>query len=390
MPGNAHDVEPLSCLTDLRPLMSVTHTGVYLDHAAAGPMPEPVAEAMKNRISSAADFGVRHWNHWQKQVDRTRRLAADLVGGSSDEIAFVPNTAAGIGIIAEGYPWHSGDNVVLSSAEFPSNRFPWMHLRRRGIEVRLVDTPESAEGFAAAIDGACDSHTRIVACSWVDYGTGVRRNAEQLSAHAHRHGALLVLDAVQGLGVLPIDLAAQGVDALVSDSRKWILGPEGAGIMAVCKEHFDRFDLTRIGWAGMARPMDFTADRLEFSQTARRFESGMHNTFGIAGLFAALRLLKDISAAERECRLLEVRATFVDAAQRVGLLTADLPEAAQSGIISFDTGGRPASALEKHLQSIDITVNLRNGRVRVSPHVYNNDHDAARFAAAVADWRTIT
>ena len=390
MRSMAADVEPIHQLSDLRPLMSVVGSGTYLDHAAAGPIPAPVADAMRTRIRSACDSGVRDWHFWQKQVQHARRLTADLVGAHANEIAFVPNTATGIGLIAEGYPWKSGDNVVLSRKEFPSNRFPWMHLRRRAVDVRLVDTPDSSNEFADAIAAACDAQTRIVACSWVDYITGIRRDPEQLSVIAHHRGALLVLDAIQGLGVLPMDMQTQGVDVLVADSRKWMLGPEGAGILAVRQKHLDRFDLTHVGWASMVRPLDFSADAIEFSETASRFESGMHNTFGISGLCAVLQLLRNISSAERERQLLEIRRLFADAGRQAGLSTKTLPARAQSGIISFTAGETAAASLVRCLNHKQITVNLRHGRVRVSPHLYNTAEDAEHFAAAVTDSGLIT
>ena len=379
-----HLTQPIGDLDELRALLPITRIGLYLDHAAAGVLPQTTVDAMTIRIRSAATHGIRHWNVWQKLVQRTRRLTAELVGSHEDEIAFGPNTSAGIGTIAEGFPWQAGNNVVLSSSEFPSNRFPWLNLKRRDVEVRQVDTPDDPKDFISALDQACDSQTRILACSWVDYATGVRRDPERLADVAHRHKALLVLDVIQGFGVLPLDFGAQQIDVLVADGRKWLLGPEGAGLLVVRRDKQDLFEITRPGWASTTSPLDFGAAQLMLSETATRFESGMHNTFGLSGLHASLRLLRDITPAARAERLLSVRGEFEKAGRLAGLECPAWPEPAQSGILTFRHPRLESAAVIRQLHSQNITVSLKNDHIRVSPHLYNDADDAQQFADAVS------
>ena len=368
--------------------MPIRQFGLYLDHAAAGVLPQPTMEAMTNRIQSAATHGIRHWNLWQKLLQRTRRLVAELVSGHEDEVAFVPNTAAAIGTIAEGFRWQPGNNVVLSTGEFPSNRFPWMNLKRRDIEIRLVNTPDNPDEFVTTLAAACDSQTRILACSWVDYATGVRRDPKRLAEVAHQHGALLVLDVIQGLGVLPLELHAEGVDVLVADGRKWLLGPEGAGLLIVGREQQNLFESTRPGWASTASPLDFSAPELILSGTATRFESGMQNTFGLSGLHSSLRLLRHITPATRAERLLCVRSEFEEAIRSAGLECTVRPKSVQSGILTFRHPQLGAAEVVERLRRQKITVSLKNERIRVSPHCYNNAEDVGQFAAALAGLTT--
>jgi len=380
--------QPIADLDELRGLLPISQFGLYLDHAAAGVLPQPTMDAMTNRIRSAATHGIRHWNLWQKLVQRTRRLAAELIGGHEDEVAFVPNTAAAIGTIAEGFSWQPGNNVVLSSGEFPSNRFPWLNLRRRGVEIRQVDTPDDPEEFVSALNQACDSKTRILTCSWVDYATGIRRDPERLADVAHHHNALLVLDVIQGLGVLPLEFQAQDVDVLVADGRKWLLGPEGAGLLVIRREQQNHFEVTRPGWASTVSPLNFGAPDLILSQTATRFESGMHNTFGLTGLHASLRLLRDIPLSTRAQRLLSVRGEFEEAGRSAGLECTAWPESAQSGILTFQHPQLGAAEVVHQLHSQNITVSLKNDRVRVSPHCYNNAEEVEQFAVALSGLTT--
>ncbi len=217
---------------ELRRLMPVTQKWAYFDHAAVAPLPEPSRAAMVAQIADQAENGDVNWPEWRKNVERVRTLGAQLIGAKADEIAVIRNTTEGIGLVAEGFPWQPGDNVVVPSSEFPSNLYPWKHLASRGVEVRVVDAPNERLN-PDVVDAACDSHTRIVALSWVGYATGWRNDPAIFAEIAHRHGAYFFLDAIQGCGVLPLDVASAGIDFLSADGHKWMLGPEGAGIMFV-------------------------------------------------------------------------------------------------------------------------------------------------------------
>ena len=378
-------VSPLSSFDELRSQMPIIRCdGLYLDHAAAGVLPQPTVDAMTNRIQSAAEYGVRHWNVWDKLLQRTRRLLASVVGADDEEIAFVPNTAGGIGIVAEGIRWRDGDNVVLAATEFPSNRFSWLNMQRRGVEVRLVrPRSQDPQALYESFSTACDGRTRVLASSWVDYATGVRRDPARLAEIAHRHDALLVLDGIQGCGVFPVDLHAQDVDVIVSDSRKWLLGPEASGFMAIRSCVQDRIQVTRAGWAATEEPLNFELEDLRLSPTATRFESGMRNTFGLAGLHASLRLLDKISLEQRQHRLLQVRELFRDAGERAGLQPIEVAVEAQSGIVLFEHETLAASDVASRLRHHGVAVSVKGKRLRVSPHVYNNADDATKFATAV-------
>ena len=171
---------------------------------------------------------------------------------------------------------------------------------------------------------------------------------------------------------------------LVADGRKWLLGPEGAGLLVVRRDKQDLFEITRPGWASTTSPLDFGAAQLMLSETATRFESGMHNTFGLSGLHASLRLLRDITPAARAERLLSVRGEFEKAGRLAGLECPAWPEPAQSGILTFRHPRLESAAVIRQLRSQNITVSLKNDHIRVSPHLYNDADDAQQFADAVS------
>ena len=161
-----------------------------------------------------------------------------MINADPDEIAFIGNTTAGIGLVAEGFPWSDGDNVVTLANEFPSNLYPWMNLSTRGVETRRVQVDNGIPDLNQ-LDAACDQRTRIITVSWVGYASGYRLHVADVAEIARKHNALFFLDAIQGLGVFPLDVHAAGVDFLAADGHKWLIGPEGAGITFIAKKHLD-------------------------------------------------------------------------------------------------------------------------------------------------------
>ena len=241
-------------MADLRALFPVTGKYAYLNTAAVGPLSTCARNAMRRLASDQCAHGAAHYAAWFAEYDRCRESAARLLGASPDEIALVANTSAGISTVAQGLRAGPGDNVVIPEAEFPANVYPWMALP--GVEVRRVPKRDGrilAEDVAAAADG----RTAAVSVSFVDWLTGHRTDLRAVGEAAHAAGALFVVDAIQGLGALPLDVKACGVDALAADGHKWICGPEGAGILYVRREARERIAPTRPSWLSVRNPTRF-------------------------------------------------------------------------------------------------------------------------------------
>ncbi|HEX6984316.1 MAG TPA: aminotransferase class V-fold PLP-dependent enzyme [Planctomycetaceae bacterium] len=370
---------------DLRPLMPVTARWAYFDHAAVAPLPEPSRRAMADLIADQAENGDANWPRWRKNVERARALGAGLIGAGEDEVAVVRNTTEGIGLVAEGFPWRPGDNVVVPSSEFPSNLYPWKHLAGRGVEVRVVDAPDERLD-PAKVEAACDPRTRIVAVSWVGYATGWRNDPAVYAEIAHRRGAYLFLDAIQALGVLPLDAKAAGVDFLAADGHKWMLGPEGAGLFYVRRELLDLLRPLLVGWNSVATAGDYTNPDLRLKPTAGRYEGGSYNMAGIAGFAESLALLDAIGVDAIAARLREVTDGLCDRLRSAGAdIASDRSDERRSGIVAFALPGRPPTEVRKHLFERGVIVRERAGRLRASPHAYTNADDVDRLAAALRE-----
>jgi len=361
----------------------------YLNHALVAPLPLTAAEAMAADIRlSAAGASTVHGQR-EQMVEAVRSAAAGVMGVDAEAVAFVKNTTEGLAFVANGLDWRVGDRVVVPDREYPSTLFPWLGLSDRGVIVDRVEPDGPAgtlplEGFAATLERG-DGRVRAVALSWVQFERGWRTDLDALAALCHAHEALLCVDLIQGLGVLPCDLSTWRVDFAVAGAQKWLLGPEGIGVLYVAPAHLERLRVSEPGWASV---VDQEADRpaFELAPSARRFEGGTHNLTGITGMGASLDLLMTAGLEEvwswvdHLCDrlvsgLMELRANVLSDRSPTGrsaIVTAQLP------------GVDPVAAVDT-LLTHGVVAKARAGGIRFSPHGWNDesDIDAALEALAV-------
>jgi len=368
---------------DFREQMPVVAKWAYFDHAGVSPLPLPTADVLIDFARDNAANGVADWNRWRVTVETARHLGARLLGADAEEIAVIHNTTEGINAVAEGFPWRPGDNLVTLSSEFPSNLYPWLNLAGRGVETRQVAVQNERVALAA-VERACDSRTRVLAVSWVGYMTGWRNDLVQLSEIAQRNKAFFFVDAIQALGMFPLDVREVPIDALAADGHKWLLGPEGAGLFYLRKEHFGLLRPTGVGWNSVRHSGDFTNTVLDLKADASRYEGGSHCLAAIAGFARSLRMIVDVGPENISQRLLDVTDRLCERLSRAGLPVASCREGERrSGIVAFDVPGRDPLELKKQCKARGVIVNARAGRMRASPHVYCNEPDMDRLIEAV-------
>jgi len=368
-----------------RAAMPIAERVAYFDHAAVAPLPVPTRDAIRRWLDQATEEGDVVWPQWARRLEEVRQTAAALINAQPAEIALVPNTTTGINLIAEGFPWQPGDNVVTLANEFPSNQYPWLNQAAKGVEVRRV----SVDGGAVDLDrlaAACDERTRIVSLSWVGYASGWRIDVRHVAELAHRIGALLFLDAIQGLGVFPLDVQSAGVDFLAADGHKWLLGPEGAGLLYVRQEHLDRLRPLMVGWNSVTQGSDYTRVELNIRPDAARYEGGSQNMIGFAGLGASLDLLASLGVGPRTSpvagHVLAITDYACEQLQAIGA-TLHAPRTGEhrSGIVTFDIAGYEANAVRRKLEATRIIVRCRAGGLRISPHGYATRDEIDRLIA---------
>lgn len=372
-----------------RQQMPVCRRWAYFDHAAVAPLPQPTVDRIAAFTRQASCEGDTAWPEWAKEMEAMRRGVADWIGAETEEVAFVPNTTFGINMVAEGWPWQAGDNVVIPAGEFPSNHFPWQNQETRGVELRVVGEPGGPVDLDA-IAAAIDESTRIVAASWVGYASGFRLNVDKLVEIAHQRGAAVFLDAIQGLGLFPLNVKNTPIDFMAADGHKWMLGPEGAGITYIKKELLDRLRCGVVGWNSVRGGHQFGKAEFQLRDEAARYEGGSANMIGLLAMHRSLQIFWQIEQVTgREGignRVLEL----ADAAEQ--RLTAAgarlfLPKQREnrSGIVLFDVPGHEPAAVRAACLEAGIVVSCRGGGVRASLHAYNTIEEIERLAGLVAE-----
>ena len=358
----------------LRDAMAVSD--VYLDHAACSPLPRATAAAMTDYVTDFAERGSARWPRWRSRVEDARSRLAAMLDCDAASLAMVRNTTEGITIVAEGIDWQPGDNVVVPADEFPSNLFPWRNLESRGVECRVV---KAANGRSVRLDptplrDACDARTRVIACSWVGYKLGDRADIAALREIANDAGAELFIDAIQGLGMHPIDLSL--VDYLAADGHKWLLGPEGAGTLYIAPHRLASLRPIGVGWNSVAEAASFDGSATHLRDDAARYEGGTYPAVTMVGLAASLDVLSGATPADREARLHDLTDHLRDAVeQRGGRIVSPNERAHRTAITAVDVGDRDPAAMRSRGLKAGIVTSVRGGLLRLAPHAYQTPDD---------------
>jgi cysteine desulfurase / selenocysteine lyase len=354
---------------------------LYLNHAAVAPLPRRAADAMTAHVQNARDRGAADWRAWYGSVETAREKAARLIHAAASEIAFVPNTSWGINLVALGFPFTAGDNVVTTDIEFPSNAYPWRALAERGVECRVA---KNRAGRIAADDIAAlvDARTRVVAVSWVTFHSGFVLPIAEIGAICRERGILLVVDAIQGLGALPLDVEAARVDVLCADGHKWLYGTEGGAVFYVREGVREKVPARALGWWNLKTEGEYLEYRGAIYSGARRYEPGTLPTANLAALSASLDLLAEMGPEAVRSRILENVSALRDGLAARGWRIAT-PEPLASGILAAEPPSADARRWAKALEARGVIVAPREGCVRFSPHAGNDAGEIARVLAEV-------
>lgn len=369
--------------------MPVAKKWAYFDHAAVAPLPRVSADAIEQWLSQCVESGDVPWLAWHAEVEACRRIAAETIGAAPEEVALVPNTTAGISLVAEGLAWEPGDEVVVPSNEFPSNLFPWRNLERRGVRLKTLAPNSDGRIDLNRLADAIGPRTRLVSASWVGFASGFRLDVGAVAQVCHDRGCLFFLDAIQGMGVFPLDVRRDGVDFLAADGHKWMLGPEGAGVFFVRKELLERLAPQNVGWNSVERAADFRPDEMRLKDSAARFEGGTLNMAGFLGLSASLKLLRDWGLSTEKSAVAERVMRITDlACERLREIGAEIAsprefEAEKSGIVSFELAGLDPAEARKRCLDRGVVLSVREGRLRIAPHAYNDESDLDRLIDAL-------
>jgi len=340
---------------------------VYLNHAAVAPLSKPAADAMKHLADDCHQYGSLHYDQWMAAYAGLRNAAARLINSRPSEIALVKNTSEGIATVAMGLDWKPGDRMIGFREEFPANYYPWKRLEQKGVSVEWLSVADPLERVEEACRGA-----KLLAISFVQFLSGYRAPIQAIGEICHRNNCIFLVDAIQGLGAFPIDVRESKIGALAADGHKWLLGPEGCGILYVNEELLDRIEPVEFGWTNVAGYADYSSRDMGLRSDAGRYECGTLNTIGCCGLKATIEFLLEVDPRIIGPHVQNLGDRIARGVEGLGyeVLGTRTPETG-AGIVSF----RKSGAIVRLLRAANISTAPRGGWVRTSPHFYISPAD---------------
>ncbi|BBH19735.1 cysteine desulfurase [Paenibacillus baekrokdamisoli] len=307
------------------------------------------------------------------QVEQTcKSNIAQLLKGKPADIAFLSNSSEAISMIAQSLVLEKGDNIVINTLEFPSGILPWLLLKDKGVEVRIVNHA-NWEISVEDIMNQVDSHTKLVMTSHVSYLSGARLDYKALYAQLKTTEALLLLDITQSLGAVAVDM--NHADFVVCSSYKWLLSIHGLSILGINPARAARFNSRSIGWRSvtdMFGPNRFEA--FDFHADARRFELGFPSYPTIYATNFSTSLLLEIGESRIESHILELGRYLIDQLTELGyeIMTPSDPERRAGNICIVAKHG---DKIAENLRKQRVYIWGGDGRFRVSLHVFNDKED---------------
>lgn len=349
-----------------------------MNHAAISAPPVVVTRAVQDLLHEFTSQGISCYPKWMKRVEEVRGLASQLIKAAPEEIAFTGNTSEGLSTVAAGLQWKKGDSILLPRPEFPANVYPWMNLERQDVNVHFFDR-EDGRFDIGKIEKVLVPGTRLLSVSSVDFATGYHCDLEALGDYCRKKGILLCVDAIQSLGVVPMDVKRYGIHFLAAGGHKWLLSTMGCGFLYISGEADALLHPSRVGWKSVAEEEDFFRVHFDLKPDALRFEPGSMNVAGIYALGAAMDLIMEVGVENIFRRITALNDALVLGLQdRNERIVTPLGPGERSGIVSFVPSSDP-KVLYDHLSQEHMAVSLRKDMIRLSPHFYNNMDDIHRF-----------
>lgn len=364
----------------------------YFDVAARGLLP------IGARRAADLDLDERLYNGGDKaamfrSLETARSRFGRLIGAQADEIAITKNISEGINIVAAGFPWSEGDNVVVcADLEHPNNVYPWLHLARtRGVRMKSV---KGRDGRIPAdeVIGAIDSRTRIVAAATVSFVPGLRTDLDEIGKECRRRGVLFLVDGAQSIGILDLDVDRTPVDAVACSTQKGLLGLYGMGLLYCRREWAERLTpvyLARFGVdLGDAHEADIGSLDFRFMQGARRFDLGNYNYTAAAVLNASLDVIDRAGTKLIEQHVARLSQRLAEGLHEIGLAVAGYPfQGDIANMVTVTGSGEAVASLGDYLQARQVKFSIRKGAIRFSSHLYNSVGDVEEVLELSKRWK---
>lgn len=362
-------------IEQVRQLFPLIKNGIiYLNHASTAPVSSLVRERICELMKEKSESKIDDYQSFLKVYEETKNLLAKLINTNPDRIALIDNTSNGINILATGIEWKSGDRILLNDIEFPANVYPFMNLKRFGVEVDFV---RSKNGIVTAEDliENVKPDTKLISVSFVQFLSGYKIEIEKLGKFCRDRNIIFCVDGIQGIGAMNFDVQKFYVDFLSCGTQKWLFGAQGLAFIYLTEELQRKINPAYLGWLSVENAWDLLNYKMELKSTANVFQGGTLNTLGIYIFNTSLKLLNNFGFDKIEERVVANTKYLRERLNEIGIscLIDEVGENYLSGITTFKVDD--SEKLFKFLEDKKIVCSLREGYIRLSPHFYNTFED---------------
>jgi selenocysteine lyase/cysteine desulfurase len=369
-----------------RRLFPHTKNVVYFNSASYGPFSTEVKRVIDENVQLRMAGEQDDTHHTFRIADELRADYARLIGAAKRQIGLGLNTSLGLNLAAFGLPLKKGDEVLMPDIEFPAVPYVWRAAAEaRGLKVRFM---RSRDGrfHVDELKKAVSRKSRVLSLSWVQFFNGYKNDLAELSALCKSHGMYLVVDGIQGMGVEPINVRKLGVDIFASGCQKWMLSPQGCGFFYLSDEVRDRITPPFMSWLGVDWKMNFS-DLFHFDRpwfdSARRFELGYYVVLNLLSMKASVEMFKTLGVRNirrHNYALIDRLADYIRSRPSYRI-TSSMETKHRSSIFTFTC--KDVERLHKAILKEKIILSRREGSIRVSVHLFNNEADIDKLIAVL-------
>lgn len=365
-------------LAAVREEFPVTRRMLYLDSAHQTPLSRSVRDALAAFLAEGYELAGPK-PVWLRRVEHTRASVARFLNASPSEIAFTKNTSEGLNIAANAVPLRAGDNVVLVEGDHPNNAYAWLNLKRHGVEVRFVLLKDDEIATAKTFEPYVDERTRVITLSHVTFHAGQVHDLASVGKLCKERGIYFVVDAMQSVGVIPLDVKALNISVLAAGTHKGLLVPQGLGVLYVA-DGLDELQPTYLAMSSMASPpADYIArpDDMTVRKDAQRFEFGNVNLPDLHALDAAITLIESVGVTAIHQHVLALGDRLLSRLDELGVNVIGPRDRSQRSHIYVLT--LPVAGWADYFARNDVRVSPERGGIRVSLGMFNTVDDIDRL-----------
>ncbi len=362
-------------ITEVRKLFPHLETDqIYFNHAAKGPWSSLVLSRINEYAQQRSGDNIDNYQSFLKWDCSAKEKLGKIIGTTANRLAWVDNVSNGINILAQGLDLKVGDRIILNDIEFPSNVYPFLNLQKQGVEIDLIKSRNGIVDFED-IEKAITPRTKLISISLVQFLSGYRADVDAIGELCKRHGIIFSVDAIQGAGVVQIDVNKSKIDFLSGGTQKWLMSSQGLSYIYLTEELQNRINQKNVGWTSVNNAWNLLDYELTLKSSAERFQNGTVNSLGVAIFDSMLDLFLNFEMQNVENKILANTNFFIEKLSQIGIKTIleNVTERNRAGIITFMH--EDAKRIYDELEKRKIYSAVREGMIRFSPHFYNTNEE---------------